>query len=313
MEIKISIEYPRPLTILVLVGIVVAFVFSIDSAKAPVQADIRSYDDTVFYRNGEEIPRGGPDRLMTTEDYVHRLRMEQQVLTHKTEILRQQMSVLGDFAGNLQTSEIRDARKRLIALFYDERALEVELLESLRELQSSRDRAEIALVGTVFSQETSVAFAWPLEPIYGISAGFDDEAYEQRFGFAHQAVDIPIEQGAIVYAAADGIIHDVSDRGLGFNSITVVHNGGMATLYGHVREFLVEEGENVKAGDPIARSGGMPGTPGAGMLSTGPHLHFEVIANGQFIDPLVVLPKRLFGPTWVRVPAEFRARSGSSA
>ncbi|MBI3336723.1 M23 family metallopeptidase [Candidatus Peregrinibacteria bacterium] len=314
MEIKISFEYPRPLTILVLVGIVVAFVFSIDSAEAPIQADVRLSDDTVFYRNGEEMPRGGPDGMeMTSTEYVRRLRLEQTVLARKTTILRYQLSVLERKAKEERSPEIRDAQRRLVALFHDERALESAMLQSLREMQVARDHAQIIAERTVYPVQSSAALAWPIEPIYGISAGFHDDGYTERFGFEHQAIDIPALQGSTVYAAADGIVKEVSDHGLGFNSVTIAHNGGMATLYGHVREFLVEEGQHVKAGDPIARSGGMPGTPGAGLISTGPHLHFEVIARGEPVDPLVVLPSRFFHGTLVRVPTELGARPDFSA
>jgi len=50
------------------------------------------------------------------------------------------------------------------------------------------------------------------------------------------------------------------------------------------------QGQEVKEGDVIARSGGEPDTPGAGTLTTGSHLHFEVISGGRRIDPMPYLP-----------------------
>lgn len=314
MEINIRIDYPRPLTIVVFVGIIVAFVLSVGSVEAPIQADTQR-GGGVFYRNGEEMPRGGADSgiRVTPEGYVRLLRLEQNVLTQKTQILRQQLVALERGGGGMRFSEMRDARQRLLTLFHDERALESALLASFREMRDARDHAQGIANGIVSPLRSPVAFVWPVEPMYGISAGFNDKSYERRFGFEHQAIDIPVEQGSIVYAAADGVVKEVFDRGLGFNSLVIAHNEGVATLYGHVREFLVSEGQSVHAGDPIALSGGMPGTRGAGMLSTGPHLHFEVIDGGVAIDPLPVLPQRLFNPTWVRVPTEFGARPDFSA
>jgi murein DD-endopeptidase MepM/ murein hydrolase activator NlpD len=130
---------------------------------------------------------------------------------------------------------------------------------------------------------------WPVEPQLGISAYFDDAGYQERFGIPHKAIDIPEDQGSPVRAAADGIVIKVSDRGMGFNALTIQHGGGLSTLYGHVSEFFVEEGQEVYAGEVVARSGGTPKTPGAGLLTTGPHLHFEALLDGEHVDPLEYL------------------------
>jgi murein DD-endopeptidase MepM/ murein hydrolase activator NlpD len=106
----------------------------------------------------------------------------------------------------------------------------------------------------------------------------------------HRAIDIPAEQSSIVMSSADGVVEDVSDNGMGFNSVTIRHDG-FATLYGHVESFLVGAGDTVRKGQAIALSGGRPGTPGAGHLSTGPHLHFEIIKDGVRVDPMEYLPE----------------------
>lgn len=135
------------------------------------------------------------------------------------------------------------------------------------------------------------AFAWPVaDRSRGISAGFLDPSYKDRFGFAHEAVDIPVQQGTTVYAPAAGRVLEVNDRGYGYNTLVLEHADGMTTVYGHVGTFLVSQGDVVHKGDPIALSGGRPGSKGAGLLTTGPHLHFEMRADGEAVDPLVYLP-----------------------
>ena len=57
------------------------------------------------------------------------------------------------------------------------------------------------------------------------------------------------------------------------------HGGGIVTLYGHASKLLVSKGQVVKQGQVIA----LVGSTGR---STGPHLHFEVRKNGQYIDPM---------------------------
>ena len=57
------------------------------------------------------------------------------------------------------------------------------------------------------------------------------------------------------------------------------HGGGISTLYGHLSDVYVEEGDIVVAGEPI-------GAVGSTGWSTGPHLHFEVRIDGKAVNPL---------------------------
>ncbi|HRH93900.1 MAG TPA: M23 family metallopeptidase, partial [Candidatus Peribacteria bacterium] len=130
-----------------------------------------------------------------------------------------------------------------------------------------------------------LALQWPVEPKYGISAHFEDDAYEAKFGMPHHAVDIPTEQGTVIRAPADGVVAKVSLNGLGYSYIAVDHAGGVQTIYGHVTASLVQEGDKVRTGSPIGLTGGRPGSEGAGLLTTGPHLHFAVRQDGALVDP----------------------------
>lgn len=132
--------------------------------------------------------------------------------------------------------------------------------------------------------------AWPVSPSLGLTALFRDEEYKKALGIAHNAIDIRLTQGSKVKAAADGVVTKVADNGFAYSYIIVAHPDGILTLYGHVSEMLVSEGEIVRQGQTIALSGGTPGTKGAGWLTTGAHLHFEVFKNWQHVDPLEYLP-----------------------
>lgn len=132
-------------------------------------------------------------------------------------------------------------------------------------------------------------FSWP---VYGpISAGFHSESYAHYFGVPHKGMDIVVGQGTTVRSAADGVVFLVRDGGqTGYSYILIGHRGGYATLYGHLSGFSVTAGQDVSAGDPIGLSGGEPGTYGAGPMTTGAHLHFEVILNGANVNPRGLLP-----------------------
>lgn len=163
-----------------------------------------------------------------------------------------------------------------------------------------RARAERALVqkGLMedrperFRQNTMIGkgqFFWPVSG--PVSAGYHNAAYEKYFGLPHQGVDIVVPFGTPVAAASDGIVFIVRLGGAkGYTYVLVGHRGGYATVYGHLSEVTVQAGDTVTAGQIIGATGGTPGTEGAGKMTTGAHLHFEVILQGEHVDPKTVLP-----------------------
>lgn len=243
---------------------------------------------------GGSSDEGGPDRqarilaLRSAEDDARRIRSEQAVLARREEILRYELNILEDVAARSgDGAAMRTAKEKLLALLKDERAAEERFRQTLNEMWEAEGLSATVAVGS----PGIVRMLWPVEPERGISATFLDAGYEQRFGLPHRAIDIPVAQGSAIRSAADGIVDSIVDNGLGYSFIIVKHEG-FATLYGHVSAFFVAEGDAVRQGDVLAASGGMPGTPGAGALTTGPHLHFELIQEGERVDPLMALPSR---------------------
>lgn len=137
----------------------------------------------------------------------------------------------------------------------------------------------------------STSFIWPASPSRGISAHFRDPDYFRLFGIPHNAVDVPLVMQTPLKSPEDGVVIKVKGgSGLDYHYVIIEHPGGIRTLFGHLYKIFVSPGDVVSKGQVFALSGGMPGTTGAGFLTTGPHLHLEFSKDGQYVNPLNYLP-----------------------
>lgn len=127
-------------------------------------------------------------------------------------------------------------------------------------------------------------FSWPIPP-NKITTLFHDPSYPKKWGL-HQAVDIRAKQFTEIKAPANGYVFQTKDNGMGYSYIILAHKNNLVTVYGHVSSILVKAGTLVHKGDVIGLSGGTPGTKGAGLQTTGAHLHFEVHYKGKPVNPL---------------------------
>ena len=98
----------------------------------------------------------------------------------------------------------------------------------------------------------------------------------------HAGLDIVGDKGQPVYATAAGTVIQASYQGAYGNLIVIDHGFGLETRYGHLSAYTVRKGDQVKRGDIIGRVG-------ATGRATGYHLHYEVLANGNLLNPLRLL------------------------
>lgn len=150
-------------------------------------------------------------------------------------------------------------------------------------------RAKLAKIAGKALEFNDAGFIWPVAK-NTIMATFHDPDYPFRYIFEHPAIDIRAGQGSTIRAAASGYVAIAKNAGKGYSYIMIVHGNGLATVYGHVSKIYVQTDEYIVQGQAIGLTGGMPGTSGAGSLTTGPHLHFEVRVNGVPVNPLEYLP-----------------------
>ena len=97
---------------------------------------------------------------------------------------------------------------------------------------------------------------------------------------SHQGVDYTVGEGSSIFATADGVVKEISDKNstLG-KTIVIDHGNGYQTSYSHLLSVGVRRGQRVQRGDIIALSGNSG-------LSLAPHLHYEVRYNDLRIDPI---------------------------
>lgn len=96
----------------------------------------------------------------------------------------------------------------------------------------------------------------------------------------HTGIDFTAATGTPVYATGDGTVRESGyDNGGYGNNVVINHGYGYQSLYGHMKKVKVRVGDRVKRGEVI----GWVGSTGK---STGPHLHYEIIKNGDKIDPI---------------------------
>lgn len=221
----------------------------------------------------EKTREGFQNKKTTLEHLEERIVLQQQELKgqqrHKETLLTDTKKTEALFQGLL--AQLRAEQQGIDA---DIANLERTAREKLRQIDSRIDL------------DGKVIFSWPVPPTRGISAYFHDPSYPFRYVFEHPAIDVRAGQGTPIKAAAPGYVARARDAGLGYSYIMLIHASGYATVYGHVSKILVKEDMYVDRDDIIGLSGGAPGTAGAGRLTTGPHLHFEIRLNGVPINPL---------------------------
>jgi murein DD-endopeptidase MepM/ murein hydrolase activator NlpD len=111
-------------------------------------------------------------------------------------------------------------------------------------------------------------YGWRIHPVFG----------DRRF---HKGVDYGAPLGTPVFAVADGTVEDAGWRGNYGRYVRLDHGTGLATAYAHLSRIAkgLANGQHVRQGQVI----GYVGQTG---VATGPHLYYEVIVDGEQVDPL---------------------------
>jgi murein DD-endopeptidase MepM/ murein hydrolase activator NlpD len=120
-----------------------------------------------------------------------------------------------------------------------------------------------------------------VKDLKGIPSGFGYRTHPiYKIVKMHTGMDFNATTGTPIYATGDGVVERADAEASGYGNHVVINHGfGYETLYGHMSKILVVAGQQVKRGEVI----GLVGSTGT---SSGPHCHYEVIRNGNKINPV---------------------------
>ncbi len=123
-------------------------------------------------------------------------------------------------------------------------------------------------------------FLWPCPASHRITSGFGNREVPIAGASAnHRGIDIGAASGSAILAAAGGRVTTSTYHYSAGNYIVISHGNGISTVYMHASALYVAEGDMVSQGQKVAAVGSTG-------YSTGPHLHFGVIVNGSYVNPL---------------------------
>jgi murein DD-endopeptidase MepM/ murein hydrolase activator NlpD len=100
----------------------------------------------------------------------------------------------------------------------------------------------------------------------------------------HSGLDISADRGTAVHATADGTVESAAFNGGYGNSVVLDHGFGISTRFGHLSSYAVKVGQKVKRNQVV----GYVGSTGR---TTGTHVHYEILINGQPVNPLKFLAR----------------------
>lgn len=162
----------------------------------------------------------------------------------------------------------------------EELALQQAIEEYQNQITEIEKEIRILAIANVSEKYVGGTMAWPTPGYTRITSQFGMRTHPITGIYKlHTGVDLGAPYGSNFIAANDGVVTYAGYNTAYGNMVILDHGGGITTLYAHGSEILVNVGDMIYQGTPVLKVGSTG-------YSTGPHAHFEVRINGEYVQPL---------------------------
>ncbi len=220
------------------------------------------------------------------EDTKAQLEAEEQELSELQADVEEQRESL-DLLIDAKTQEIASYQAKIENAeaeaddYSDQLAEQERLLDQIEDqiaAEAAAKAQELENTGTV--TPSASGFVWPCPSSHRITSGFGPRSQPTAGASTnHKGIDIGASTGSAIIASASGVVTTATYSSSAGNYVVISHGGGISTVYMHCSALYVSVGQSVSQGETIAAVGSTG-------YSTGPHLHFGVIVNGSYVNPL---------------------------
>lgn len=233
---------------------------------------------TQLYNNDKKLLSELSDKCDESKEKKEQIEKDKALIVSERDVLVSKQSEF-DKKVEQNTSQVNELKKD--EAYY-------ERMQKEHEQEAKNILAEIERQKKASSSSGSSPSTNPVTPSGSGSLGlpcYEGAPVTSEYGYRilrgqnnyHTGIDFGVPMGTAVLAAEDGVVLASGWRGSYGNCVTIDH-GNMVTLYAHNSALHVTAGQSVVRGQKIA-SAGSTGN------STGPHIHFSVIINGQYVNP----------------------------
>ena len=206
------------------------------------------------------------------------LEAELEELSMMQEELEQQKKQVNDTI-NKKKGELSSKAAEITDASAEQSDYQKQLKEQERLLDEIEDQIARAANPDAYTGSTT-GFIWPCPAYTRISSYFGPRPQPVPGASTnHKGIDLAAPYGSNILASAAGVVTTAKYSASAGNYVVIAHGNGMSTVYMHASSLLVSVGQTVSQGQVIAKVGSTG-------YSSGNHLHFGVIKNGTYVNPL---------------------------